>query len=113
MVSLNNKMPGLPGLDETEPTTGKEKQKMITTAIDTFDGITDPSASEWFAENTKDALAVQRYATGSLNAHLSDADAETVLAAIKIWQAYDGGEGQNFLHYLRAELAEQCNQRMP
>jgi hypothetical protein len=93
--------------------TERKNQMIITTAIDTFDGITDPAASEWFAENTQDALAVQRYATGSLNAHLSDADAETVLAAIKIWKAYDGGEGQNFLHHLHAELAKQCNQRMP
>jgi hypothetical protein len=76
----------------------------MSIAMQTFDGIIDSAASEWFEENTKSIKAVQQYADGAFDAYLSDEIAAFVLTAAKKWKSYSGGEGQDFLYHLRSDL---------
>ena len=66
-----------------------------------FDGITDPGASEWLEENSKDPQAVNQYAGGALDIHLTAFEASQLF---KLIQRLRTADGSCEIDAIRAEL---------
>lgn len=66
---------------------------MTDKLVKVAEGIMDAAASEWRAENLRDAAAVKQYAAGGLEIYLNDAEAELILSVCRKMAArMDAGE---------------------